>query len=111
MFGAWHGAGACVQSQDCKKSRNFDEADKVREDLKDMGVNVQDKDRTWSVGMGGGGGGYGGGGGGYGGGGGSSGYQRTGDPNAECDVAKIEAMLCRRNVSAIGSHWHCRWNE
>ena len=68
---------------------------------------------------GGGGGGYGGGGGGgggYGGGGGggysSSGYQRTGDTNAECDVGKIEAMLSRRNVSpAIGSHWHCRWNE
>ena len=39
-----------VQSQDCKKSRSFDEADKIRDDLRAMGVNVQDTERAWSVG-------------------------------------------------------------
>ena len=42
-----------VQSQDCKKSRSFDEADKIREDLNAMGVDVQDRERAWSAGRGG----------------------------------------------------------
>lgn len=56
-----------------KMGRDFDSADRIRDDLKAMGVEVYDKEKTWKA-TGGGGGGYGGGGYGGGGGGGGGGY-------------------------------------
>lgn len=43
-----------------KLSRDFPTADKIRDDLRGRGIDVQDKERTWSVAGGGGGGGGGG---------------------------------------------------
>lgn len=43
-----------------KRSREYDTADKIRDDLRAMGVEVADKERTWRVRGSGGGGGRGG---------------------------------------------------
>ena len=40
-------------------SRQFEKADKLRDDLKAMGIHVDDRAKTWSAGLGGGGGGGG----------------------------------------------------
>jgi hypothetical protein len=63
-----------------KMSRDFPTADRIRDQLRGMGIEVYDQERTWKAGGGGGGGGYGGGGGGYrgGGGGGGGGYRGGG---------------------------------
>ena len=52
-----------------KMGRDFDTADRLRDELRAMGVEVYDKEKTWKAG---GGGGFGGGGGGRGGGGGGT---------------------------------------
>jgi len=62
-----------------RRDRDYDKADRLRDELKRMGVNIDDTDNTWRGpdGMGGDvrkGGGKGGGGGSYGGGGGRGGY-------------------------------------
>jgi len=65
--------------ENARKNRDWDTADQLRDQLRNGGVNIEDRDRAWSTrdgrsgtygGGGGGGGAYGGGGGGYGGGGG-----------------------------------------
>eukprot|EP01051_Picozoa_sp_SAG22_P000760 SAG22_NODE_23_length_31399_cov_35.631313_29_plen_58_part_00 len=49
-----------------KMGRDYDTADRIRNELRQMGIEVYDKDKTWKAGGGGRyGGGYGGGGGGY----------------------------------------------
>ena len=63
--------------EDARRGRDYDSADRIRDELRAGGVNIDDKESTWrtndgrsgTYGKGGGGGGYGGGGGGYGGGG------------------------------------------
>merc|ERR1711972_801849 len=35
------------ERQQCRRDRNFDEADKIRDELRDMGVRVNDTDLTW----------------------------------------------------------------
>jgi hypothetical protein len=45
-----------AQRLQCKMSRDFDTADRIRDDLRAMGVNVDDQSKTWSAGGGGGGG-------------------------------------------------------
>ena len=63
--------------EEYRRRRDFDAADRIKEQLYTMGVRVDDVERSWAMRTdapgGGGGGGYGGGGGGYGGGGGGGG--------------------------------------
>jgi hypothetical protein len=69
-----------AQRLQCKMSRDFDTADRIRDDLRAMGVEVDDKVRTWACAGGGGftvrggGGGGGGGGDGFAAGGGGAGF-------------------------------------
>jgi len=78
-----------------KMARDFDTADRLRDDLRRMGVEVFDKERTWRVGPGGGGGK---GGGSFGGGKGGTGhdYRRDDDGSAPCDLDRINSMLAER---------------
>ena len=81
-----------AQRTTAKMSRDFNTADALREELRGMGVEVNDQERTWKMrGAGPGGGGYGGGGGAYGGGGGRD---DRGPPrrNAEEDFGDLAAL-------------------
>ena len=76
----------------CRRNRDFDKADRLRDELKDMGVRIDDTENSWTGpngesgstngnggGKGGGGGGGYGGGDSYGGGGKGGGERRDGD--------------------------------
>merc|ERR1719313_1863477 len=71
--------GMLVRREQARKQRNYQMGDQIRDQMRSMGIEVDDQSRTWRVArpglMGGGGGGGGYGGGGYGGGGyGGGGY-------------------------------------
>lgn len=84
-----------------KRQRDFTSADALRDQLRSMGVEVQDREKTWRVGRGGGmGGGTGGGMGGGGGGGGMGSapppYRRDDDRSVPVDEAKINELTSQR---------------
>ena len=105
--------------EEYRRRRDFDAADRIKEQLYTMGVRVDDVERSWAMRTdapgGGGGGGYGGGGGGYGGGGGGGGYGggggggfRGGGPgpshdytrapgdNAAVDLVRVNELIAER---------------
>ena len=67
-----------IRREQARKQRNYQMGDQIRDQMRGMGIEVDDQTRTWRCArpglMGSGGGGGGGGGGGYGGGGGGGGY-------------------------------------
>ena len=79
-----------------KMGRDFDTADRIRDELRAMGVEVYDKEKTWKAGGGGGFGG--GGGGGRGGQFGPTGhdYRRDDDGSTRVDETKVNEMLATR---------------
>jgi cysteinyl-tRNA synthetase len=55
-----------AERMQAKMVRDYDTADRIRNELRQMGIEVYDKDKTWKAGgRGGNGGGYSGGGGRY----------------------------------------------
>eukprot|EP01052_Picozoa_sp_SAG31_P024492 SAG31_NODE_2087_length_6484_cov_5.038528_4_plen_556_part_01 len=83
-----------------RRVKDFENADKVKEDLYAMGVRMDDKERTWSYRPGGGGGGFGGGFGGgpsgFGGGGAGHDYRRDDDGSVQVDERKVDELLAAR---------------